>query len=325
MDDVSEGQQPPLTRREARAREAAMAAGAPNAQVERAPLPGPATIVSSPSLAPVDPLAEAVVGPRRRAMPSPKQSRAHRKASLRADRAARSIRPSTKRRSSVGSKFASLGALGIVGALLVGSSLPVNVLTTNSSASAATETTPGVVAGQTLQASAEAIDSAPVRDNFDVVSYAQVLALKFAGVDYSYSVTSGAVRWPLSSAIPITDGFGPRASGFHKGVDFVPGEGTPVYAIADGVAVSAGYDSSGYGNHVVIRHNLGGIDVKSNYAHMVMDSSPIVAGQQIRVGDFLGLVGNTGISYGAHLHFEIYIDDVPVDPFIWLQANASNV
>ena len=212
----------------------------------------------------------------------------------------------------------------VAGALLVGSSLPINVLGPISTVTASDTLTPGVVAGQTLRVSADAIESAAVRDNFDVVSPAEVLALKFAGVDYAYTLTSGAVRWPLSSAIPITDGFGPRGSGFHKGVDFVPGEGAPIYAIADGVAVSSGYDSSGYGNHVVIQHNLGGVDVKSNYAHMIMESSPIVAGQQIKVGDYLGQVGDTGISYGAHLHFEIYVDDVPVDPYAWLQANASN-
>jgi Peptidase family M23 len=287
-----DGEQPPLTRREARAREAALAASAP-------PVPVP--------------------------VPVPKKTLAHRRASKRAGRAVRTVATGPRHKSSLGSTFVSLGALVIAGALLVGSSLPINVLTTPSIATAAsTVDSPGVVAGQTLRVSADAIDSAPVRDNFDVVSPAEVLALKFSGVDYAYTLTSGAVRWPLSSAIPITDGFGPRSGGFHKGVDFVPGEGSPIYAIADGVAVSAGYDTSGYGNHVVIQHNLGGVDVKSNYGHMILDSSPIVAGQQIKVGDYLGQVGDTGISYGAHLHFEIYVDDVPVDPYAWLSANASD-
>lgn len=247
-----------------------------------------------------------------------------RAASVRASRAVRSVPTEPRRKSSVRSKVFSLGVFLIVGALLVGSSLPINVLPPMPASATIQGAGGSATAGQTLRVSTDAIDSAPVRDNFDVVSYAQVLALKFSGVDYSYTVTSGAVRWPLSSAIPITDGFGTRSGGFHKGVDFVPGEGAPIYAIADGVAVSAGYDDSGYGNHVVIQHNLGGVNVKSNYAHMVIDSSPIVAGQQIKVGDFLGLVGDTGIAYGAHLHFEIYVDNVPVDPFVWLQANASN-
>ena len=202
--------------------------------------------------------------------------------------------------------------------------MPINVLGTESSAAAAPNAATARTAGQTLLVPAGEIEGANVRDSFDAISGAEVLALKYSGADYSYSATSGAVRWPFPSVVPITDGFGPRGSGFHKGTDFVPGEGAPIYAIADGVAVSSGYDDSGYGNHVIIQHHLGGVNIKSNYAHMAIDSSPIVAGQPIKVGDFLGLVGDTGISYGAHLHFEIYIDDVPVDSFEWLEANAVN-
>ncbi|MDJ0336421.1 M23 family metallopeptidase [Salinibacterium sp. G-O1] len=240
--------------------------------------------------------------------------------------AVRSARRSPKRHSSAGSRLVSLGSLIIVGALLVGSSLPVNVLTTDSSATAATAAiavAPRLSAGQTLRVSGEAIDSAPVRDNFGAVSYAQILSAQLSGVDYFYSQATGIVRWPLPASTPTTDGYGERASGFHKGVDFVPGEGAPIYAIADGYAVSSGYDDSGYGDHVVIQHNIAGVNVRTNYAHMILGSSPIVAGQQIVAGDFLGLVGDTGISYGAHLHFEVYVNDVPVDPYAWLRANAS--
>lgn len=264
-----------------------------------------------------------MTGMRRGAVSIPKKN-STRRASVRAARAVRAMRTTPHRRSSVGSTFASLGALIIAGALLVGSSVPINLFVTDSSASAVVGSTPAVTAAQTLRVSANAIESAPVRDSFDAVSYAQILALKFAGVDYSYSTTTGVVRWPVPKDVPITDRFGPRDGGFHKGVDFAQGLGTPIYAIADGVAVSSGYDDSGYGNHVVIQHNLGGVNIKSNYAHMILDSSPIVAGQQINVGDFIGLVGDTGLSFGAHLHFEIYVDNQPVEPLAWLQANASS-
>ena len=323
--EMPDAGQPALTRREARAREAAASKGVASSRPPtRMPLPEPDTILVPSTPVPVEVPLETTIGERRRGVTVPKKSRAPRRAPMRAARTASSSRTSLRRGSSLGSKFASFGALIIAGALLVGTSLPINALVPDSTAVAATDTIAGRVSSQTLMVSADALDSAPVRDGFDVISYAQVLALKYAGVDYSYSVTSGAVRWPFPYAVPITDGFGSRSGGFHKGVDFVPGAGTPIYAIADGVASSAGYDDSGYGNHVVIQHNLGGISIKSNYAHLAIDSSPIVAGQQIRVGDFLGLVGDTGISYGAHLHFEIYIDGVPVDPFVWLQANASD-
>ena len=235
----------------------------------------------------------------------------------------KSLQQKGNRRTSLASKLVSVVALLFAGTLVVAVSIPANLFVTD--ASAVTDDAPVAdVETQSLKVSAEAQDAAPVRDSFEAISYAQALALKYAGVDYGYEVTSGAVRWPFPYAVPITDGFGPRDGGFHKGVDFVPGAGTPIYAIADGVATTATFDNSGYGQHVVLQHNLGGVDVESLYGHMIEGSSPIVLGQQVKVGDFLGLVGDTGVAYGAHLHFEIHIDKVPVDPFAWLQANAVN-
>ncbi|MGL4339396.1 MAG: M23 family metallopeptidase [Rhodoglobus sp.] len=259
------------------------------------------------------------------ARPAGRRSRMARRVSARAGRAVLSTRLSPARKKTFTSSILSLGSLLVVGALLVGSTVPVNAVMAASSAAGAPDTANArAVGSQTLRISADAVGAAPLRDVFAVGPSSEILALKYAGIDYSYSVTSGAVRWPFPTSVPITDGFGPRSSGFHKGTDFAAAAGTPIYAVADGVAVSSGYDNSGYGNHVVIQHDLAGVNVKSNSAHMIMDSSPIVAGQQIKVGDFLGLVGNTGISYGAHLHFEILVDDVPIDSFAWLQANASN-
>lgn len=236
---------------------------------------------------------------------------------------AKSLQQKGRRRTSLASKLVSVVALIFAGTLVVAVSIPANLFVTD--AFAVTDDTPVAdVETQSLKVSADAQDAAPVRDSFEAISYAQALALKYAGVDYGYEVTSGAVRWPFPYAVPITDGFGPRDGGFHKGVDFVPGAGTPIYAIADGVATTATFDDSGYGQHVVLQHNLGGVDVESLYGHMIEGSSPIVLGQQVKVGDFLGLVGDTGVAYGAHLHFEIHIDKVPVDPFAWLQANAVN-
>ena len=228
-----------------------------------------------------------------------------------------------KRKTSFASKFVSLVALIFAGTLVVAVSIPSNLFLTDVTASA--DVAPAIVVdGQSLKVSADAQDAAPARDSFEAISYAEALALKYAGVDYTYAVTSGAGRWPFPYAVPITDGFGPRDGSFHKGADFVPGAGTPIYAIADGVVITATFDDSGYGQHVVLQHNLNGVDVESLYAHMIEGSSPIVVGQQVKVGDFLGLVGDTGVAYGAHLHFEIHIDKVPVDPFAWLQANAVN-
>jgi murein DD-endopeptidase MepM/ murein hydrolase activator NlpD len=110
------------------------------------------------------------------------------------------------------------------------------------------------------------------------------------------------------------------------GLDFQPPNDSPIYAIADGVVAISQDDSYGYGNHVYIDHGdlLGdGSNIQSLYAHMQHGSVPLVAGQQIHVGDFIGLVGRTGTATGIHLHFELLVDGVQVDPFQWLQMNAK--
>jgi murein DD-endopeptidase MepM/ murein hydrolase activator NlpD len=225
-------------------------------------------------------------------------------------------------------KLLSLGAMLFAGTLLVGMSVPANAFIGDGVALA-----PAVSAtkapGQELAVSADAVSAAPLRDSFEVISYAEQLRQKYANVSYAFTATTGAVRWPFPYPVTITDGFGPRAvnvsgSAFHNGVDFTPGGGTPIYAIADGVVTAHAEDQWGFGNHVIIQHDIGGQNVESLYAHMVYGSSPLQVGETIAVGDFIGLVGDTGNSYGAHLHFEVRIDRVPVDPFVWLTANAVN-
>jgi murein DD-endopeptidase MepM/ murein hydrolase activator NlpD len=216
------------------------------------------------------------------------------------------------------------------GALLVGVSVPSNAFVSAEDMAAAAPQleAPNLATdsrtSQSLAVSDEVVNDVARQDSIKVISYAEVLALEYAGVSYQYRATAGAIRWPFPYEIPITDGFGDRIGGFHKGTDFAAHEGTPIYAIADGVVSYVQSDYSGYGYHVVITHVVNGQQVQSQYAHMVTGSSPLVVGDPITVGDFVGLVGQTGISYGAHLHLEIHLDEVPVDPFAWLSANAVN-
>ncbi len=143
--------------------------------------------------------------------------------------------------------------------------------------------------------------------------------------------TGPAVQWPFPTAVRLSDRFGPRdspcagCSSFHKGLDLLPGEGTPVHAIADGVVreVSA-YDDGGLGVHVVLDHTIDGQLVSSVYAHFQAGSLAVAVGQAVSVGDQLGAVGNTGQSTGPHLHFEILLDGVtPTDPYAWLTERAG--
>jgi murein DD-endopeptidase MepM/ murein hydrolase activator NlpD len=262
----------------------------------------------------------------------------------RSARPARAARPATVRRSlsstkpvasrpqgqqSVPRRIFSFGALLFVAALVIGLSVPANAFLTDPLTVATTVEAPTTLRGQSMEVSSDAAAALPARDGYEVKTYAQQLQEKYANVSYTFSATSGAVRWPFPYAVTITDGFGPRpvnvsGTAFHNGVDFTPGEGTPIYAIADGVVTTHSEDQGGFGNHVILQHDIGGQNIESLYGHMQYGSSPLVVGDQVRVGDFIGLVGNTGTSYGAHLHFELHVDKVPVDPFVWLTNNAVN-
>ncbi len=92
----------------------------------------------------------------------------------------------------------------------------------------------------------------------------------------------------------------------HTGIDLANygDTSTPVYAAQAGTVIRAGWHSA-YGNHVMITHNVNGQVLTTVYAHMY--SAPYVSvGQQVSRGTQLGTMGNTGNSFGAHLHFEIY-------------------
>jgi murein DD-endopeptidase MepM/ murein hydrolase activator NlpD len=112
----------------------------------------------------------------------------------------------------------------------------------------------------------------------------------------------------------ITSNFGPRSDPFtgakqmHRGLDIANETGTPVIAPADGIVVYQGARGS-YGNVVVIDHGFG---VKTAYAHL-SQAFPRV-NQEVRRGERIGLIGNTGRSVGPHLHYEVLFHGIPVNP-----------
>jgi murein DD-endopeptidase MepM/ murein hydrolase activator NlpD len=164
-----------------------------------------------------------------------------------------------------------------------------------------------------------------------VTSYADLLKLTYgASLGFKYSVSNtGPIRWPFPVVVPISSGYGGRdapcfgCSSYHEGLDFNPVEGTPFYSIADGEVMEVNNDTWGYGKWVIIRHEVGSKTFDSLYAHMIRDSTGVKVGQKVKVGDYIGRVGNTGISTGAHLHFSILIDGAHVDPFEWLKDNTK--
>ncbi|MGB1383971.1 MAG: M23 family metallopeptidase [Flavobacteriales bacterium] len=96
---------------------------------------------------------------------------------------------------------------------------------------------------------------------------------------------------------------------FHYGMDFSAPEGTEIFATGDGVVVKVKRLYNGYGRHVVIRHGFG---YETLYAHM--SKSIVRKGDRVKRGQVIGLVGSTGTSTSAHLHYEVHKDGVKVNP-----------
>lgn len=133
------------------------------------------------------------------------------------------------------------------------------------------------------------------------------------------SIPAGPIRgggrfiWPVNG--PVTSGFGWRTSPvarFHQGLDIGAPEGTPIRAAGGGTVILAGYNG-GYGNFTCIDH---GGAVSTCYAHQ--SAIQVGTGQRVAQGQVIGLVGNTGYSFGAHLHFEVRVSGAATSPLSYL-------
>jgi murein DD-endopeptidase MepM/ murein hydrolase activator NlpD len=106
--------------------------------------------------------------------------------------------------------------------------------------------------------------------------------------------------------------FGEGGSEFHEGMDIAVEFGTPVSSTADGVVIWSG-PYSGYGNLVAIYHTNG---ITSRYGHLSRVS--VQQGQRIKRGEQIGYAGSTGRSTGPHVHYELRVNDQPVDPINYM-------
>lgn len=116
-------------------------------------------------------------------------------------------------------------------------------------------------------------------------------------------VSSGTFTRPAAGS--ITSGLGMRWGSYHAGIDIAQGGTNPVVAAADGVVIQS-YRSSSYGEVVFISHNINGQIYTTVYAHMRSGSRTVGAGQTVRKGQKIGIMGSTGQSTGQHLHFELH-------------------
>lgn len=129
------------------------------------------------------------------------------------------------------------------------------------------------------------------------------------------SVRKGLLRTPINGA-RITSRFGMRRhpilgySKMHRGVDFGAPIGTPIYAAGDGTIAFAGR-KGGYGNFLKIQHNG---TYATGYGHIHRFASGIYAGKKVKQGQVVAYVGNSGLSTGPHLHYEVIANGAQVNP-----------
>jgi murein DD-endopeptidase MepM/ murein hydrolase activator NlpD len=127
--------------------------------------------------------------------------------------------------------------------------------------------------------------------------------------------------WPVEGR--LMDGFAHRTDpfsgegAFHKGVDITAPTGTQVRTTADGVVVQAEMVSGGYGRLIIIDHGGG---LQTYYAHLSKIS--VHAGQEVRGGEVIGLVGSSGRTTAPHLHYEVRNGGAPINPYKYL-ANTT--
>ena len=244
--------------------------------------------------------------------------------------AAAARRPSGSRARTIGSRLLSIAAMLFAGVLAVGMSVPANAFFPASSDTTSTLAASSSTGGQSVAVSGGDSVETGARDKVQVLSWAQVLAQKYSHAGARVGgAGNGPIRWPFPYSVSISSGFGPRVapcngcSTFHDGVDLVPGDKAAIFAVAGGVVTERDDGLGGLGNYAVITSKIGGHTVQFTYGHMTTASSPLVLGQTVAVGDFIGLVGETGEATGPHLHLGLILDGKLIDPIPWLEANAG--
>lgn len=129
---------------------------------------------------------------------------------------------------------------------------------------------------------------------------------------------------PLKSSYRLSSPFGyrrhPVTGGrrMHNGLDMAAGKGTDIFSTADGIVTFAGWHA-GYGNYVTIQHEFG---IETRYGHM--SRIRVKKGQRVSRGQQIGDMGSTGQSTGTHLHYEVRVNEKPVNPMNYIEA-AYNV
>jgi len=176
------------------------------------------------------------------------------------------------------------------------------------------------LASQSVNVDSDATTATASRDGVDVTLAAKAAPIKFYGnsglcgeeTAVNPPASGGSINWPLADT-KVSSGYGYRWGSLHAGIDFEGETGTPIYSAADGI-VKAAYPSpnNSLGICVIIAHNVNGVQFDTLYGHT--SRIDVGVGQSVGAGQVIGAVGNTGNSTGPHLHFEVHVNDVQIDP-----------
>lgn len=141
-------------------------------------------------------------------------------------------------------------------------------------------------------------------------------------------LATNPTRWPFPQ-VRTSSPYGYRASilgssPFHTGLDFDLPYGTNIQSVADGIVTYIEDPGPMCGSSIMIDSNVGGTQFTTVYCHMITKSTKLSVGQSVKAGDVVGQIGLTGITTGPHLHLEIRVNDVPIDPWAFLIQRAGN-
>jgi murein DD-endopeptidase MepM/ murein hydrolase activator NlpD len=186
-----------------------------------------------------------------------------------------------------------------------------------------------------LSSSNDKLQDAQVTSSLDQLYTLKTTALSGAattGITLGLTRNATMADWVRANAIPnlwpvegsVTGSFGERIDpfngegAFHTGIDIGASYGETVVAPADGVVLFADF-LGGYGRAVIVDHGRG---ITTRYGHL--SNFAVAAGQHVHRGDTLGYVGLSGRSTGPHLHYEVRINDTPVNPYKYLRITLAH-
>lgn len=239
------------------------------------------------------------------------------------------VAPKSRKRR--GAQIFSMVAMAFVAGLAIATSIPANALLSPEDVALQSEqarlSTMAIGDGQTVEGT-----GGDVNAGRDGVSVTAAQAAPTAGayapkkLNVNVPVSTNGMRWPVDE-VKISSPYGPRnlfgSYNFHTGLDIDPPYGTPIYSVADGIVSLVENPGPTCGVAVFIEHNVDGTKFTSVYCHMALGSPTVTAGQTVKKGDFVGNIGQTGLTTGPHLHLEIRVADAPIDPYSFLVQHAG--